>query len=716
MRTKLLHIIILILFIKTPCHSSSIKLLAIDPPTITADGNTIYCPQTYTKIAENVVITHDPSETATDAVYIQIASGYVNGQDILKLNDAYRASNPSIESFFYPSEGKLKLYNPSGALIPYTDFTDAIEAVEFYNSSATPSGSRSFSISIGIGNLSYLPRNGHYYEYVPSYGITWTNAKYEAGIRKYYGLQGYLATLTSADEAQLAGAQAPGTGWIGGTDEQTEGTWRWVTGPEGLENGGNGRTFWIGRSNGTATAPDFFANWNNNEPNHNIQAFKPNGENYAHITAPVIGRPGAWNDLSNEGDPPGNYHPRGYIVEYGGMPGEIELKLSASTTLTIPQITGTTPVSRCGSGSVTLKATASAGTISWYDAPAGGNLLATTENFTIPVLSTTTSYYVQVSDCASSRREVTATINTIPVLNITTTTVPLCETEKATLIASTNAGIINWYASETDTIILGTGAQFTTPVLTENTTYYAEGINNGCSSGIRIPVNIIVYPKPDVTDETVILCKGSEAELDAGSTGMRYLWSTGATSQQITVNTAGTYTVAITNQNNCSSRKTIIVSEHNLPEINYIDVNETTVVIYPKKEESYFEYSIDGINYQNSNVFFNAPSGLNTAYIRETNLCGTAAKDFIVLVVPKFFTPNNDSFNDRWEINGLSFYPKASVKIFDRYGKLISILNSNNPGWDGTYHKTMLPAADYWYVLKIDDSETEKRGHFSLKR
>lgn len=326
-------------------------------PIITATGDQIYCPQTHQKIVTDVSIV-DPDNTSTNAIYIQISTGYVNGQDILTL--ANPLSHPTITTSWDMNAGKLKLYSPTGVPISYLDFIAAIQDVEFNNSSASASGTRNFSITLGTGQLSYLPRNGHYYEYIASSGINWTKARNEAA-RTYYGLQGYLAALTAADEAQLAGAQAPGTGWIGGSDAETEGVWKWVTGPEA------GTTFWMGKNNGTTTAPFYYANWNSpNEPNDS-----KNNEDYAHITSAAVGNPGTWNDLPEQGDPPGNYFPQGYIVEYGGMPGDPTLQISASTTITIPQITSTTPNSRCDSGIVTLTATTNAGTISWYDAATG---------------------------------------------------------------------------------------------------------------------------------------------------------------------------------------------------------------------------------------------------------------------------------------------------------------------------------------------------------
>jgi len=451
MEKHVFFLIILILLFFTPK-----TIYAIDPPKITATSNpNPYCPGTFANIVDTVGITFDPLEPKTNAVSVQISSGYIFGEDSLTLS----GTHTTINFKWIPAEGKLKLYTSTGSNIPYTDFEAAIADVKFSTSSASPSGTRTFSINLGTGQLSYLPRNKHFYEYVSSPGITWTAAKAAATARNYYGLQGYLATLTAADEAQLAGAQAPGTGWIGGSDAATEGNWKWVTGPEGLANGGTGITFWIGKGNGATTPPFNYAKWNTsgNEPNDSN-----NNEDYAHITAPALLRPGTWNDLRETGDPitNPNYYPQGYIVEYGGMPLDPILKISPSTSLDIPKIIGTTPATRCGSGSVTLKADVSDdGIIYWYIDPVGGTSLGTGDNYTTLPINTTTTYYVD-NGCPN-RIAIVATVNTIPTIISTNSGVSRCGSGTVTLQASADIGNVNWYENSTGGPTLDPGPSFT---------------------------------------------------------------------------------------------------------------------------------------------------------------------------------------------------------------------------------------------------------------
>ncbi|MFV8321402.1 T9SS type B sorting domain-containing protein [Flavobacterium sp. LB3P21] len=474
----------------------------IDPPKITATGNQTYCPGTSLKIVETISITNDPSEPSTDAIYIQISSGYVSGQDLLAL--ANPLLHPTITTSWSSLEGKLKLYSPTGIPVTYSDFETAIKDVTFTNSSISPSGTRDFSINLGFGSANYLPSNGHFYEYVPSLGINWTKARDEAANKIYYGLKGYLATLTAADEAQLAGTQAPGTGWIGGSDAATEGTWKWVTGPEGLANGGTGITFWIGKGTGTTTPPFNYANWNTsgNEPNDSN-----NNEDYAHITAPALLRPGTWNDLRETGDPitNPNYYPQGYIVEYGGMPGDPILQISASTTVTIPKITSTTPSSICGSGVVTLQATSTDGIVSWYTSNTSETPIATGNSFTTPTLTTTTSYYVDASNgnCPNGpRTEIIATIKALPSLPqiaiSSTSPVLYCLNAPAIPLAATASTdcFLNWYTLPTGGVASNTSP---TPLTTVagSTTYYVSQTNtvNGCESP-RAAIIVTVNPLP----------------------------------------------------------------------------------------------------------------------------------------------------------------------------------------------------------------------------
>jgi len=136
---------------------------------------------------------------------------------------------------------------------------------------------------------------GHFYEFI-SGNITWTSARTAAAGLSHNGQAGYLATITSAAENTFLGTLF-NDGWIGGTDQATEGVWVWADGPEA------GQQFWSGGPGGTATAPFNFASWNSGEPNNS-----GGNEDFAHYQG------GNWNDLTDGNRP-------GYYVEFD--PGQV---------------------------------------------------------------------------------------------------------------------------------------------------------------------------------------------------------------------------------------------------------------------------------------------------------------------------------------------------------------------------------------------------------
>lgn len=669
--------------------------LANVAPDLSATGNQMYCPGSSVKIVSNMTIT-DPDDTGIAAMYVQISSGYEIGQDVLTLT----GSHPSIVSSWNPTTAVLTLTGVSGQPT-YIDLIAAIKDIEFSSSSSNPSGIRNFSISVGQAN--YLPSNGHYYLYIPNLGIKWSDAKIAAENSTYYGLQGYLATITSAEEAQIAGEQTTGAGWIGGSDEAAEGTWKWMTGPE------QGIVFWTGNFTGFTTN---FAFWNTGEPNN------MNNENYAHITAPGVGIRGAWNDLSNTGDTSGNYQPKGYIVEYGGMPGDPVLHISTSTTLTITSITSTTTAIRCGIGTVNLQAVSNTGIVNWYDVPTGGAPISTGNNFTTPNISTTTTYYAAANygGCPDiSRTPVVASVTPKPILTVTSPYY-MCDETYTIIDVQTSSGIMFWYDSPTSTNTIFLGTHFIVPNIHQNTVFYAESNYNNCLSD-REPVLINVYSSPVVTDETIELCEGKKITLDAGNPNMSYLWSTGEATQTILTNGLTNYSVVITTPppGNCSKTKSFVISYHTQPFISTIDIQGLNVTINTTQSGD-FEYSIDGENFQDSNTFTVLEGGSYIGYVREKNQCGKDQKPFVVISYPDFFTPNGDGINDSWSVKGGANFTTTEVAIYDRFGKLITILNNGNPSWNGTFNGKVLPATDYWFVAKINDNFPETKGHFSLKR
>ncbi|WP_324025441.1 T9SS type B sorting domain-containing protein [Maribacter sp. BPC-D8] len=88
------------------------------------------------------------------------------------------------------------------------------------------------------------------------------------------------------------------------------------------------------------------------------------------------------------------------------------------------------------------------------------------------------------------------------------------------------------------------------------------------------------------------------------------------------------------------------------------------------------------------------------------------------LGLPKFFTPNNDSYYDVWDTSKLSGTGDIGIFIYDRYGKLLKQLdpNTSNSSWDGMYNGNQMPSNDYWFKYLNYDTGIRLSGHFSLKR
>lgn len=275
---------------------------------------------------------------------------------------------------------------------------------------------------------------------------------------------------------------------------------------------------------------------------------------------------------------------------------------------------------------------------------------------------------------------------------------------------------VAYYDSVTSTTPLPYSYQNTTPF---SQVIYAKIANSSCYTAIPVTLTILTFDEI-FADETIGICNGANADLIADSGFVSYLWNTGATSESISVSSQGTYTVEIENTNGCKKTKsfTVVVSEIATIEDIFVTGfdDESSAEIIVSGNGDYL-YSLDGINYQNSNVFTNLNSSEHTVFVYDENQCGITTKNFTTIMIPKYFTPNGDGTHEKWNLKGIKLgtNEQSMVSIFDRFGKLVKQFLLIGEGWDGTLNGTQLPADDYWFKVDLDNNQT-LRGHFTLKR
>lgn len=280
----------------------------------------------------------------------------------------------------------------------------------------------------------------------------------------------------------------------------------------------------------------------------------------------------------------------------------------------------------------------------------------------------------------------------------------------------------------------------------QQTTYTARVIYTLCNGKtVTLTDNVTVDIMADASpifdlEESYTLCittNGTEvsglAILDTGLSTANYTFDwffegiliADETKAQLEASTSGSYTVTVTNTSTgCSSAKTTDVIESGVPML----MAEVTTKMFSDSHNieatatgfGDYEYSLNGGTWQESGIFSGVASGAHTITARDIKGCGLATATVIVVNYPHYFTPNNDGYNDTWNVAGLNNQPSAKVHIFDRYGKLLKQIATKDSGWDGTFNGALMPTNDYWFILEYNDpisgERREFKAHFTLKR
>ncbi len=350
------------------------------------------------------------------------------------------------------------------------------------------------------------------------------------------------------------------------------------------------------------------------------------------------------------------------------------------------------------------------------------------------------TYTIRVEDiCGSISTIIINLEDLLPVVNIfTPTDIVMCtdigdneavfdlSQQDTQILGSQNPDnfTVTYHTSQNDADSGANPLPFSYQNIVSPQTIYVRVIHNTlnvCYDTTSFQLIVGNYPQLGA-DETISICDGSFETLTANPDYSNYLWSTGETTPSITVNTSGTYTVTASQNYNdfyCEASKnfTVYVSSianiENITRIDFsTDNNSISVEVSGLGD---YEYSLDGTNYQDENYFGNLQTGEYTIYVRDKNGCGVVTEQVYLLNYMKFFTPNGDGENEVWQILGSQFEPDLDIRIYDRFGKLLTAFKGSDEGWNGRYNGYNMPSNDYWFVVERGNGRTYK-GHFTLKR
>jgi gliding motility-associated-like protein len=257
--------------------------------------------------------------------------------------------------------------------------------------------------------------------------------------------------------------------------------------------------------------------------------------------------------------------------------------------------------------------------------------------------------------------------------------------------------------------------------------------SKGCTANA---VGNVTQPAAALTGTTVVtnvLCSGGSTgavnlTVSGGTPPYTFLWSNGATTEDISGLKAGSYTVTVTDANGCKVNPVSTVTEPSLLTLGEThtnascpDVRDGSITLTVSGgTKPYFVLWSDGT----TSLTRSATDSTYSVVVTDVNLCAASLTVEVsfdngsaCLQIPQVITPNGDGKNDTWIMKNIDLYPDAEVLVFSRWGKLIYRTKNiaANP-WDGMYQGKLVPTDSYHYILYLNDGSEPRTGVITVIR
>jgi hypothetical protein len=258
-----------------------------------------------------------------------------------------------------------------------------------------------------------------------------------------------------------------------------------------------------------------------------------------------------------------------YTVIGTGANGCTNTATAAVTVNALPTatITASSATTFCQGGSVVLTANTGAGLS--YQWRLNGNPIsgATSSSYTANASGSYTVVVTNTSTCSSTSTATVVTVNALPTATITpATATTFCQGGSVVLNANTGTGLSYQWRLNGNPISGATSSSYTANA-SGSYTVVVTNTSTCSSTSTATVVTVNALPVASISPNGLVeICQGQSIALTANG-GVSYLWSTGAPTQSITVNTEALYTVTVTDINGCTDTESQFVKVNQLPNV-----------------------------------------------------------------------------------------------------------------------------------------------------